>query len=91
MVFYTFYKSEYIKFQNITKYPKFIGDCLQQCRFHLNPNEIFNSIEIEFDHKSKIEASAPIIREQSFKLINLNFPNLDFDKFWKYCFDNFPK
>ncbi|MDT8887814.1 hypothetical protein PQG44_09005 [Aquirufa sp. LEPPI-3A] len=90
MVFYTHYKLDYIKFQTLTKYPKFIGDCLQQCRFHLNPIEVFNSIDVKFNFKSRIIESAPFVRDEVSCLIKDNFPEIDLIKFWKYCLENLP-
>ena len=41
-VFYTYYyREDYKIFQQLTRYPKFIGNCLSWCRIHLHPNNIF--------------------------------------------------
>lgn len=89
MVFYTHYKAEYFKFQALTKYPKFIGDCVTQCRFHLNPNEIFNSMDIKFNFKSRVIESAPFFIYEVSNLIKENFPYLDQAIFWEICSENF--
>lgn len=44
MVCYTHFKSFYSKFRDLTRYPKFIGNCPSGCNYHYHPKEIFFAI-----------------------------------------------
>jgi hypothetical protein len=41
MVCFTYFKPNYNKFRNLTRYPKFIGNCPGGCRYHYHPSDIF--------------------------------------------------
>lgn len=91
MVFYTHYKHHYNRFQSLTKYPKFIGDCLSTCRFHLDPNQIFNIIHIKFNYRESIKEAAPTMHNEVLCFFKDYIPEIDGDSFWSICEENFPK
>ena len=41
MVCFSHFKPHYSQFRNLTRYPKFIGNCLSACRYHYHPRDIF--------------------------------------------------
>jgi hypothetical protein len=41
MICFTHFKTDYIKFRNLTRYPKFIGNCPGVCNYHYHPNDMF--------------------------------------------------
>lgn len=91
MVFYTHYNYHYERFQSLTKYPKFIGDCLSTCRFHLEPNQIFNTIHFKFNYREKIIEAIPTMQNELFCFFRDYMPEIDGFSFWRRCEENFPK
>lgn len=43
-VCYTYFKNDYDKFQDLTNYPKLIGNCRSCCRYHLHPADVFTAM-----------------------------------------------
>ncbi len=90
MVFFTYYREDYHKFQSLTGYPKFIGDCLNTCRFHLEPNAIFNVIQIKFNFRERIIKAAPLMQNEVLCFLKDYLPEIDGSVFWNRCKENFP-
>ena len=97
MVFYTYYRNEYAKFNNLTKYPKLIGNCLSWCRFHLHPREIFNAMnhgkranEKNLIFIEKFEQAIEPMKIETLDFINQYLPEIDANEFWRKCKNEFP-
>jgi hypothetical protein len=97
MVFYTYYQNNYARFNSLTKYPKFIGNCLSLCKYHLHPKEIFTAINHgkKSNDKNLIflekfnEAIEPMEKE-TLNFINQYFPEIDSKELWNKCKNEFP-
>lgn len=97
MVFYTYYRSDYAKFNNLTKYPKLIGNCLSWCRFHLHPREIFQAMnqgksasEKHLIFIEKFNQAIESMEEETLNFINQYITEIDGTEFWKRCKNEFP-
>ena len=100
-VFYTHYKYEYPWFQQLTKYPKYIGNCLMGCYYHPHPRSIFSAMNVmnlykdksthqDLDFETAFHEAISIMESETKELLNNHFPDIDFSIFWKYCEDEFP-
>ncbi len=90
MVFFTYYPQNYQQFQSLTKYPKFIGDCLSTCRFHLEPNEIFKIIRHKIDYKKNLSLAIPVMKTEVLNFFRDYLPEIDGEIFWNKCKENLP-
>ncbi len=97
-VFYTYYRSSYQEFQRQTRTPKFIGNCLTMCRYHLHPKEIFGAMNKDVGgassdylvfYKTFIEA-IPVMGAVTKSLLINYFPSISWEEFWKKCMEEFP-
>ncbi len=97
MVCYTYYKETYNKFQQLTLYPKLIGNCLSWCRYHLEPVYIFDAMNqgrlateshLIFIGKF-IEASA-FMEKETIEFFRKHFNEIDGLEFWSRCNAEFP-
>jgi hypothetical protein len=90
MVFFTYYQEDYHKFQSLTQYPKFIGDCLSTCRFHLEPNDIFKIISRKIDYKKNLSEAIPVMKIEVLNFLKDYLPEIDGEIFWNRCTENLP-
>lgn len=97
-VCYTNFKSGYSAFQQLTRYPKFIGNCLTMCRYHLHPSDIFIAM-----NKDKRGSSTdyvvfydtffnaiPVMERETIDFFSRHLTTIDGKEFWKYCTKEFP-
>lgn len=97
MVCYSYFQNHYSKFQSLTRYPKFIGNCLSWCRFHLYPNDIFRSMNqgqnstepYLFFHDKFIEAVVTMEKE-TISFFNQYLTEINGAAFWELCKTEFP-
>ena len=94
-VFYTYYKENYNEFQNLTRYPKFIGNCLSWCHYHLHPQEVFSAMNRNSSNKNLIFYDtffeAIPIMEREIKDFFCNYmPRINGQEFWDKCVAEFP-
>jgi hypothetical protein len=98
MVCFTYYKNSYKKFQNITRYPKLIGNCLRWCNSHLHPRDIFYAMnegrgatdpKLVFIHK--FSESMEIMEKETIDFFNQHFTEICGTEFWERCKAEFPK
>lgn len=97
MVCYTHYRSYYANFQNLTRYPKLIGNCLSWCRYHLHPRDIFNAMNHGRNSNEEyllfidkfLEAIEPM-QEETTSFIKQYLPEINGTEFWIKCKDEFP-
>lgn len=97
MVCYTYYKPYYHKFQNLTKYPKLIGNCLSWCRYHLHPGEIFNamhqgrnSTEQHLLFMDKFWEATETMQEETTSFFEIHLNEINDRDFWEKCKTEFP-
>jgi hypothetical protein len=97
MVCYTHYRSDYIKFNNLTKYPKLIGNCLSWCRFHLHPRDIFiamnygrNSSEEHLIFINKFLEAIDPMKEEIIDFFDKHLIEINGNEFWNKCKTEFP-
>ena len=90
MVCYKHHKTYYEKFQSLTKYPKFIGDCPGGCRFHFEPYRLFDVINYKIDHKRSLMEAAPTMQNEILSFFRDYLPEIDGELFWNQCKQNIP-
>ena len=97
MVCYTHFKNYYEKFQLLTRYPKFIGNCRSLCHLHYHPKDIFEAMNrkspknfesLLFNIKF-LEAVA-IIKIETTEFLTEYLNDIDSEEFWLKCYDEFP-
>jgi hypothetical protein len=102
MVCYSHYKNHYQKFKELTRYPKFIGNCPGGCQYHHPPSNIFyamnfsrtkplellSSERLEFYEKF-IEAM-PTIEKETKDFFTKYLAEIDGQEFWGKCKSDFP-
>jgi hypothetical protein len=97
MVCFSKFKQHYYKFQNFTRYPKFIGNCPGGCQFHHEPRDIFFAMskglsptEPHLNFRDKFLKAIPTMREETINFFNKYFPEVNGETFWEKCQDEFP-
>ena len=97
MVCFTYFKEHYNKFKNLTRYPKFIGNCPSGCHYHFHPNNIFlamnNGRSAKVQHLvfyDKFQEAIETMKEEIINFFNQNLPEEDGEIFWKKCQKEFP-
>ena len=96
-VCYTYYRTDYYKFQKLTRYPKLIGNCLSWCRYHLHPRDIFYAMNQGRNVNEKhllfidkfLEAIEPMQAETT-SFIKQYLPEINETEFWNKCKAEFP-
>jgi hypothetical protein len=96
-IFYTYYKHDYATFQQLTHYPKFIGNCLSGCRVHLHPSVIFLAMNegenilsnnyLTFD--DTFFEAIPIMKRETEDFIREYIPTINGPDFWNRCISAF--
>jgi hypothetical protein len=95
-VFYTYYRSLYNKFQQLTLYPKFTGNCTLACHTHLHPRYIFNEYHKPFNktyHSSYLHTlneAIPIMQKEVFDFFPNYMSEVDAKDIWGYCQQEIP-
>ena len=102
MVCYTHYKGSYEKFNDLTHYPKLIGNCLTMCNYHLNPADIFSAMnlsrkkpfEILSDERleffEKFNHAIPVMEKETISFLEEYLPQISSNEFWDKCKSEFP-
>jgi len=98
-VFYTYYKESYETFQQMTRYPKFIGNCMTMCRCHLHPKDVFSAIMNRYrsclsnDHLTFYDTffeAIPIMEKETKDFFCNYMPTINGKEFWNRCVSEFP-
>ena len=93
------YRQHHAKFESLTKYPKFVGDCPGGCHWHIPPQNIFFSIgqpNGPMNIKIPKKAALPFAGANQFMkgelqdFIEQNMPELDVQSFWSLCEHEIP-
>lgn len=96
MVCYTYYKKDYLFFQNLTRYPKFIGNCPGGCRYHFHPSRIFEfmsrnrSVKKKLSFSEVFQMAIPVMRQEVEDFFQENMWQLNGKLFWEKCLAEFP-
>jgi hypothetical protein len=92
MVCFTYYKENYVKFQQLTRYPKFIGNCLSTCRYHLHPREIFNAMnqgrtttETQLLFIDKFGDAIEVMKRETADFFHQYLTEVNGEEFWERC------
>ncbi len=100
-VCYTHFKSIYPQFRNLTRYPKFIGNCPGGCHYHFHPRDIFAAINYSRDGQNSarrpdvsvfalFDEASDVMKEEVFDFFTNHLPDVDPNTFWRRCVDEFP-
>jgi len=94
-VFYTYYKENYNKFQHFTRYPKFMGNCLSWCLYHLHPKEVFSAMNRNLSNEYLIFydtflEAIPIMEREIKDFFCNHMPTINGQEFWDKCILEFP-
>lgn len=102
MVFYTYYKPDYPKFQKLTMYPKFIGDCLSACRVHFHPSAIFEGVNNsswmdttisgrpDINPSKSFNQAIGVMKNEVYDFFEKHMQQIDPEEFWNRCTFEFP-
>lgn len=97
MVCFSHFNINYTKFQNLTRYPKFIGNCPSLCNYHLHPREIFLAMNkersINQNHLlfyEKFDNAVETMKEETIIFFNQYMKEVDGEYFWVCCKNEFP-
>lgn len=101
-VCYSHFKQHYNRFQSLTLYPKFIGNCPGACHYHLHPSDIFfsmNSTRTNDNHKTNFKSinfsesfieAVPVMEAETKSFFNEYLQDIDGQIFWELCTREFP-
>lgn len=97
MVFYSHFKSHYNQFQELTRYPKLIGNCMSWCHYHLNPKDIFKamnqartSTEQNLIFYDKFIGATEFMENEIISFFDKYFQEINGQNFWDKCQMEFP-
>jgi hypothetical protein len=97
MVCFTHYKNNYKQFEQLTRYPKFIGNCPGACHLKIDPREIFwamnKGINLNDEHlmfRKIFEESKSFMRAETIGFFESYIPNINGSEFWNKCENEFP-
>jgi hypothetical protein len=102
MVCYTHYNQHYHEFNELTRYPKFIGNCPSGCNYHYHPSDIFSAMNFsrtkQIDNLSterlefyeKFNEAIPIIEKEMRDFLKGHLSDIDGQDFWERCKSEFP-
>jgi hypothetical protein len=97
-VCYTYYRANYDTFQKLTRYPKFIGNCLTMCRYHLPPSDIFIAMNKDKDGSSSdylvfydtFFEAIPVMERETKDFLQKYMSDVSGKEFWDKCEAEFP-
>ena len=97
MVCFTYYKDIYSKFQRLTRYPKFIGNCLSWCRYQLHPRDIFYAMnqgrvatEPHLLFIDKFTEATEVMEKETIDFFRQHLNEINGQEFWNKCKAEFP-
>lgn len=94
MVCFKHFKKHYEKFQKLTLYPKFIGNCPSGCHYHNHPNDIFGAINYSrikkenskyLFFKEHFENAIPLMENEIKDFFIKYLTEIDSNDFWYKC------
>jgi hypothetical protein len=88
----------YEDFQQLTVYPKYVGQCLSICHIHLNPSFILKHVggnkgvdhssinPMQLSKRQRLVLDAmPFMKSEVLQFIEKFMPELNGEEFWKVC------
>ena len=97
MVCFSHFKTHYSKFRNLTRYPKFIGNCPSGCNYHYHPSDIFfamnkgrSATEQHLVFYDKFLGAIETMKEETINFFKEHLPEVNGDTFWEKCEKEFP-
>lgn len=97
MVCFTHFKEHYSKFRNLTRYPKFIGNCPSGCNYHYHPSDIFLAMnkgclvtEQQLVFYDKFLGAIESMKEETINFIKQYLTEVNGEIFWEKCQNEFP-
>lgn len=97
MVCFTHFKEHYNKFESLTRYPKFIGNCPSGCHYHFHPSNIFLAMNKGCSAKvqhlvfyDKFKEAVESMKEETVNFFDQNLNGIDGEFFWEKCHKEFP-
>ena len=101
MVCYSHYPEYYDEFQQLTRYPKFIGNCPGSCVWHFHPNHIFLAMNYPSTDNLKTSTSEYLCFSEKFNeailimekeildFFETHLKEIDGKEFWNKCKNEF--
>lgn len=97
MMCFSKYKPYYQKFTDLTRYPKFIGNCPSGCHYHYHPQEIFLAMtknqkptEPHLNFREKFMAEISTMEEEVISFFSKHLTEINGQEFWSLCQTEFP-
>lgn len=97
MVCFSHFKSYYSIFKNMTRYPKFIGNCPGGCNFHYHPSDIFfamnksrSALESHLVFYDKFIKATEAMSIETISFFEEHLTDIDGETFWLKCKNEFP-
>jgi hypothetical protein len=102
MVCYSHFHEHYESFKQLTRYPKFIGNCPGGCHYHFHPSDIFaamnysrkNQLDIlsseRLDFFEKFNEAIKTMKYEIISFIKEYIKEIDSNQFWEFCKREFP-
>lgn len=95
-VSYSHYQDYYKKFQNLTRYPKFVGNNPSTDRTNLPPRDIFSAFNYSRDKENMFKTenvefwtafneAKPIMKKETFEFLEKHLSQIDGEEFWSKC------
>ena len=97
MVCFSHFKAYYGMFKNMTRYPKFIGNCPVGCNFHYHPGDIFfamnkarSATEPHLVFYDKFAEAIDTMSIETISFFTEHLPEIIGETFWSKCKNEFP-
>lgn len=97
MVCFTHLKTHYNIFRNLTRYPKFIGNCPSGCNYHYHPSDIFfamnkgrSATEQHLVFYDKFLEAIETMKIETINLFKEHLTEVNGNTFWEKCLNEFP-
>jgi hypothetical protein len=93
-VCYTYFRGYYPRFQVLTRYPKFKGDCPGACGHHLHPRDILSALGkppernewgVVEEYRRTLADATPVMEREVFDFFREQMPEVDAVAFWTRC------
>ena len=102
MVCYSHFRQYYESFKQLTRYPKFIGNCPGGCHYHYHPSDIFaamnyskkNQLDIlspeRLDFYEKFNEAVEPMKIETIDFFSKYLCEINGNDFWNICVNEFP-
>ena len=94
-VAFTHFHSHYHQFQDLTRYPKFRGDCPGGCNYHVHPSTVFRAIASQLAPLSGeaklLPEAVEVMHAEVLSFFSEHMLSVDGQEFWEKCVPEFPR